>query len=337
MSVTPPNSYRRSTRNAPPRDATDPIAVVDRRACPRPCSTPSRPRPSHALAEALALPDRRPTRRRSPRSSRSGPGSSTAGPASASSPATRSRRTRASGSATTAASTGSGSRAGAGRGYVRWEHETNRGFLRALDGLRASAAAIGETDEEARCAEFLHPARARRGTGLDHADGASGRRMKRALITGITGQDGRYLASFLAEKGYQVFGLIRGQNNPKAQIVLRREPRRSSWSTATSATSRRSSRSSSRCSPTRSTTSARSASCSSRSRSPSSRRRSPGSACCACSRRCASSAASRTTRSASTRRRRRRCSARCARRRRPSSRRSTRARRTAWPRCSATT
>jgi len=43
-----------------------------------------------------------------------------------------------------------------GSGYVRWEHPTNRGFLRALDGLRASAAAIGEADEEARCAEFLH-------------------------------------------------------------------------------------------------------------------------------------------------------------------------------------
>ncbi len=42
-----------------------------------------------------------------------------------------------------------------GSGYVRWEHETNRGFLRALNGLRASAAAIGETDEEDRCAEFL--------------------------------------------------------------------------------------------------------------------------------------------------------------------------------------
>jgi hypothetical protein len=42
-----------------------------------------------------------------------------------------------------------------GSGYVRWEHETNRGFLRALDGLRRAAAAIGEADEEARCAEFL--------------------------------------------------------------------------------------------------------------------------------------------------------------------------------------
>ena len=43
-----------------------------------------------------------------------------------------------------------------GSGYVRWEHPTNRGFLRALDGLRGAAAAIGETDEEARCDEFLH-------------------------------------------------------------------------------------------------------------------------------------------------------------------------------------
>ncbi len=32
---------------------------------------------------------------------------------------------------------------------------------------------------------------------------------RRALITGITGQDGSYLAEFLLEKGYQVFGLVR--------------------------------------------------------------------------------------------------------------------------------
>jgi hypothetical protein len=43
-----------------------------------------------------------------------------------------------------------------GSGYVRWRHETNRGFLRALDGLRAAAGAIGETDEEERCRLFLH-------------------------------------------------------------------------------------------------------------------------------------------------------------------------------------
>jgi hypothetical protein len=41
-----------------------------------------------------------------------------------------------------------------GSGYVRWQHETNRGFLRALEGLRASAEAIGEVDEARRCDEF---------------------------------------------------------------------------------------------------------------------------------------------------------------------------------------
>jgi GDPmannose 4,6-dehydratase len=47
---------------------------------------------------------------------------------------------------------------------------------------------------------------------------------KRALITGITGQDGMYLAELLVEKGYQVYGLIRGQNNPKRAIVEREIP-----------------------------------------------------------------------------------------------------------------
>lgn len=43
-----------------------------------------------------------------------------------------------------------------GSGYVRWAHETNRGFLRALDGLRRAAAAIAEHEEEERCRQFLH-------------------------------------------------------------------------------------------------------------------------------------------------------------------------------------
>jgi Protein of unknown function (DUF3151) len=42
-----------------------------------------------------------------------------------------------------------------GSGYVRWRHPQNRGFLRALDGLRASADTIGEADEAERCAVFL--------------------------------------------------------------------------------------------------------------------------------------------------------------------------------------
>ena len=43
--------------------------------------------------------------------------------------------------------------------------------------------------------------------------------MPRALVTGITGQDGLYLAELLLSKGYEVFGLIRGQNNPKELLV----------------------------------------------------------------------------------------------------------------------
>ena len=42
-----------------------------------------------------------------------------------------------------------------GSGYVRARHETNRGFLRALQGLQRTAAAIGEEDEADRCAQFL--------------------------------------------------------------------------------------------------------------------------------------------------------------------------------------
>jgi GDPmannose 4,6-dehydratase len=39
--------------------------------------------------------------------------------------------------------------------------------------------------------------------------------MKRALITGITGQDGYYLTKFLADKGYEIFGLVRrSSHNP---------------------------------------------------------------------------------------------------------------------------
>ena len=33
--------------------------------------------------------------------------------------------------------------------------------------------------------------------------------MKKALITGVTGQDGSYLSEFLIEKGYDVHGIIR--------------------------------------------------------------------------------------------------------------------------------
>jgi Protein of unknown function (DUF3151) len=42
-----------------------------------------------------------------------------------------------------------------GQGPIPWAHEPNRGFLRALHALAGAAAAIGEQDEAARCAQFL--------------------------------------------------------------------------------------------------------------------------------------------------------------------------------------
>ena len=48
--------------------------------------------------------------------------------------------------------------------------------------------------------------------------------MPRAFITGITGQDGQHLASFLHGKGYEVFGMVKGQNNPKFTAVQEEFP-----------------------------------------------------------------------------------------------------------------
>ncbi|WP_409331739.1 GDP-mannose 4,6-dehydratase [Trujillonella humicola] len=43
--------------------------------------------------------------------------------------------------------------------------------------------------------------------------------MPTALITGVTGQDGLYLSEFLLGRGYEVYGLVRGQNNPKVEVA----------------------------------------------------------------------------------------------------------------------
>lgn len=43
--------------------------------------------------------------------------------------------------------------------------------------------------------------------------------MKKALITGITGQDGSYLAEFLLEKGYEVHGIIRRASQINTQRI----------------------------------------------------------------------------------------------------------------------
>lgn len=42
-----------------------------------------------------------------------------------------------------------------GHGPVPWAHEPNQGFLRSLRALGQAAVAIGESDEAARCAQFL--------------------------------------------------------------------------------------------------------------------------------------------------------------------------------------
>ena len=43
--------------------------------------------------------------------------------------------------------------------------------------------------------------------------------MKKALITGITGQDGSYLAEFLLEKGYEVHGITRRSSLPNTSRI----------------------------------------------------------------------------------------------------------------------
>lgn len=43
--------------------------------------------------------------------------------------------------------------------------------------------------------------------------------MPRAFITGITGQDGQHMAEFLHSKDYEIFGMVKGQNNPKGDLL----------------------------------------------------------------------------------------------------------------------
>ena len=53
--------------------------------------------------------------------------------------------------------------------------------------------------------------------------------MKKALITGVTGQDGSYLAEFLLNKGYEVHGLIRRASsfNTERLEPIYKDPHRS--------------------------------------------------------------------------------------------------------------
>ncbi len=47
---------------------------------------------------------------------------------------------------------------------------------------------------------------------------------KRALITGVSGQDGYHLAELLHGKGYEIYGILRGQRNPKRDQLEREQP-----------------------------------------------------------------------------------------------------------------
>ena len=48
---------------------------------------------------------------------------------------------------------------------------------------------------------------------------------RRALITGITGQDGSYLAEFLLQKGYEVHGIVRRASHEQLQRLVDILPR----------------------------------------------------------------------------------------------------------------
>jgi len=60
-----------------------------------------------------------------------------------------------------------------GYGPIPWEHEPNRGFLRALHMLAVAAAAIGEDDEAGRCQEFLRDSSATAAEALEATPGGT--------------------------------------------------------------------------------------------------------------------------------------------------------------------
>jgi len=73
-----------------------------------------------------------------------------------------------------------------------------------------------------RLAEAVHPPASPRTVGVDRVSSLP--LVNTALITGITGQDGTYLAELLLAKGYAVYGLVHGQNNPRLAMLERIVP-----------------------------------------------------------------------------------------------------------------
>ena len=55
--------------------------------------------------------------------------------------------------------------------------------------------------------------------GIFHRDQINRTNPMKALITGITGQDGSYLTEFLLSKGYEVHGLIRRSSSFNTQRI----------------------------------------------------------------------------------------------------------------------
>ena len=140
---------------------------------PRPARrTAAHPAPRRARGRRAGLRGHRGRSRRgpTPRAARPGPSSPrTPWPAAATSSRTRTRAP-----ATTAGSTRCAEAAGRGHGPVPWEHEPNRGFLRALDALAVAA----DRDRRGRRGRALRrvPARQRpRGRRVLAAEGAGGR------------------------------------------------------------------------------------------------------------------------------------------------------------------
>src|SRR6185295_5496153 len=91
---------------------------------------------------------------------------------------------------------------------------------------RSHAAFISRTwAGESACSRRSHPSawRCARCAPVRPMKGKSGRETrpmpKRALITGITGQDGSYLAELLLEKGYEVHGMVRRSSEEKFERI----------------------------------------------------------------------------------------------------------------------
>lgn len=87
------------------------------------------------------------------------------------------------------------------------------------EGLRRTLAAELPWLAMATRSLYSHVCHGNPEAGAKSTPSVRSRHMKRALVTGITGQDGLYLAEFLLSQGYEVSGMVRGQSNPRGEKV----------------------------------------------------------------------------------------------------------------------